>query len=224
MKSIELEVQSRQETGRGANNRLRRTGQTPAVLYGPGKENVNLSVETRVLNKLITSHQEKSIINLKSSDSAVNGRHVLIKKWDRDILSRLPHHADFMEIDMTKEVRVKVQLNFVGKAKGVVEGGLVSHTVREIEVDCLPTAIPDAIEVDVTDLGVNDSIHIEELAVPEGVKKVFSDNYTIATCAVIKEEEVVAAAPAEGEEAKAAEPEVISKGKKDEEKKEGENK
>jgi len=90
--------------------------------------------------------------------------------------------------------------------------------VREIEVDCLPTSIPDFIEVDVSNLGIHDSIHIEELVVPDSVKKHFAENFTIVTCTVVKEEVVVA--PVEGAVA-VAEPEVIAKGKKEEEGAEG---
>ena len=216
MKTIEVEVGSRTETGKGANRRLRRTGQVPAVLYGASKKNFSINAQTKKMVQILTGHNENAIITLKSADKGVNGKHVLIKDWDRDILSRLPLHVDFYEIDLTKSVRVKVPLQFTGKAKGLAEGGIVSPIVREIEVDCLPTAIPDDIVVDVSGLGVGESIHIEELAVPEGVKKHFVDNYTVVTCTYIKEE-VIAVVPAEGAAATVAEPEVMAKGKKDEE-------
>ncbi len=165
------------------------------------------------MTQLVQGHNENAIITLKSTEAGVNGMHVLIKDWDRDVLTRLPLHVDFYEIDLKKAVRVKVPLHFTGKAKGAAEGGIVSPVVREIEVDCLPTSIPEFIDVDVTNLGIGDSIHIEELVVPDGVKKHFSENLTIVTCSFIKEEVVVA--PVEGA-ATLAEPEVIAKGKKDE--------
>lgn len=215
MKTIELEVNNRKEIGKGPNRRLRSKGIVPAVLYGASKKNFTLQTQTKTVFKILSGHNENAIITLKSEDKAVNGKHVLIKEWDRDVLTRLPLHVDFYEIDLTKSVRVSVPLHFVGKAKGIADGGVVSPVVREIEVDCLPTAIPEFIEVDVSALGIGDSVHIEELVVPEGVKKHFADNYTLVTCSFIKEE-VVAAAPAEGAAA-VAEPEVIAKGKKDEE-------
>jgi large subunit ribosomal protein L25 len=214
MKTIELEVAPRAETGKGFNRRLRTQGIIPAVLYGTSKKNFNIQTSTKVINQLVSGHNENAIITLKSSESGVNGKHVLIKDWDRDIMTRLPLHVDFYEIDLKKSVRVKVPLHFTGKAKGAAEGGIVSPVVREIEVDCLPTAIPEFIDVDVTNLGIGDSVHIEELVVPEGVKKHFADNFTVVTCSFIKEE--VVAAPVEGAAA-VAEPEVIAKGKKDEE-------
>jgi large subunit ribosomal protein L25 len=215
MKTIELEVQVRPETGKGANRRLRNTGLTPAVLYGTSKKNFSLHTSTKIINQIVSGHNENAILTLKSKEGGVNGMHVLIKEWARDVKTRLPLHVDFYEIDLKKAVRVKVPLHFTGKAKGAAEGGLVSPIIREIEVDCLPTSIPEFINVDVTNLGIGDSIHIEELVVPEGVKKHFADNFTVVTCTFIKEE-VIAAVPAEGAAA-VAEPEVIAKGKKDEE-------
>ncbi|MBK9295027.1 MAG: 50S ribosomal protein L25 [Oligoflexia bacterium] len=217
MKTIEVEVSTRNEFGKGPSRRLRMKGLIPAVVYGASKKHFSVQTETKLINKIVSGHNENAIITLKSEDKAVNGKHVLIKVWDRDILTRLPEHVDFYEIDLKKSVRVKVPLQFTGKAKGIADGGIVSPIVREVEVDCLPTDIPEFIEVDVTDLGVGDSIHIEELSVPETVKKHFADNYTVVTCTYIKEE-VIAAPVAEGEAAAAvAEPEVIAKGKKDEE-------
>jgi large subunit ribosomal protein L25 len=213
MKTIELEVAARAETGKGFNRRLRTKGIIPAVLYGTSKKNFNIQTSTKVINLLVSGHNENAIITLKSAESGVNGKHVLIKDWDRDIMTRLPLHVDFYEIDLKKSVRVKVPLHFVGKSKGAAEGGIVSPVIREVEVDCLPTAIPEFLDVDVTNLGIGDSFHIEELIVPEGVKKHFADNFTIVTCSFIKEEVIVA--PVEGA-ATLAEPEVIAKGKKEE--------
>jgi large subunit ribosomal protein L25 len=220
MKTIELEVQPRSEIGKGANRRLRNKGLIPAVMYGASKKNFNIQASTKIMNQIVSGHNENAIITLKSVQPEVNGKHVLVKEWDRDVLTRLPQHVDFYEIDLKKSVRVKVPLHFVGKAKGVTDGGLVSPIVREIEVDCLPTSIPEFIEVDVSALGIGDSIHIEELAVPEGVKKHFNENYTLVTCTFIKEE-VIAAPVAADAAAGPAEPEVIAKGKKEEEGAEG---
>ncbi|MDZ4676858.1 MAG: 50S ribosomal protein L25 [Oligoflexia bacterium] len=219
MKTIEIEVQQRDLTGKGSNRRLRNQGLIPAILYGSSKKNFNIQTSTKTITLLVNSHNENAIITLKSSAKDVNGKHVLLKDWDRDILTRGPLHVDFYEIDLKKSVRVRVPLHFTGKAKGITDGGIVSPVVREIEVDCLPTAIPEFLEVDVTHLGIGDSVHIEELVVPEGVKKHFVDNYTIVTCSFIKEEVIVVPDPTAV--ATLAEPEVMAKGKKDEEGEEG---
>jgi large subunit ribosomal protein L25 len=215
MKTIELEVQAREATGKGPNRRLRVKGFIPAVLYGASKKNSNVTVNQNTMTKILTGRNENAIITLKGAD--VGGKHVLVKDWTRDILTRLPIHVDFYEIDMTKPVRVNIPLHFTGKAKGIAEGGLVSPIVREIEVEVLPSNIPEFIEVDVTNLGVNESLHIEDLVVPAGVEKVLNENFTVVTCTYIKEEVIVApVAAAEGAAATAAEPEVIGKGKKEE--------
>ncbi|MCC6278893.1 MAG: 50S ribosomal protein L25 [Oligoflexia bacterium] len=218
MKTIELEVGSRAETGKGANRRLRRDGLIPAVVYGASKKNFNLQTSRKIVTNIVNGGNDNAIITLKSSDKDVNGKYVLLKQWDRDITTRLPRHVDFYEIDLKKTVRVNVGLKFVGKAKGIGDGGLLEPVAREITVDCLPTAIPETIEVDVSGLGIGDSLHVEDLIVPEGIKKVYNDNFTIVTCTYVKEEVIVApVAGAEGAAAAPAEPEVIAKGKKDEE-------
>jgi large subunit ribosomal protein L25 len=129
-------------------------------------------------------------------------------------MTRLPLHVDFYEIDLTKPVEINVPLHFVGKAKGLSEGGIVSPVVREIGVSCLPTAIPEFIEVDVSALGVGDSLHLDDITLPSGIEKLSTDNFTVVTCTFIKEE---VAAPAADPAAPVAEPEVMAKGKKDEE-------
>lgn len=217
MKTLDIEINPRTGTGRGLNNKLRRTGLIPAVVYGQGKKNLPLSLTLKAARGILSHSSDNAIIVFKSGDKDLNGKHVLLKDWDRDVLTRDPLHFDFMEIDLNKAVRVRVSLHFTGKAKGQADGGIVSHVAREIEVECLPTQIPDSIEVDVSNLELNGSIHIEDLAVPQGVKKIFNDNYTIATCAIVKEEVIATPAPgAEGAAAAPAEPEVIAKGKKEE--------
>src|ERR1700722_6403104 len=121
MKTIELEVTPRKDLGKGPNRRLRMQGVIPAVVYGASKKNFNVQTSQKVINLFVSGHNENAIITLKSADKDVNGKHVLLKDWDRDIMTRLPLHADFYEIDLTKSVRVKVPLHFVGKAKGVTE-------------------------------------------------------------------------------------------------------
>lgn len=217
MKTIELEVSKRSNTGRGANVKLRKTGLTPAVVYGASKKNFPVQVSSKEINLFVRGHNENALITFKSSDKDINGMHVLLKDFERDIMTRNPLHVDFYEIDLKKHVRVSVPLHFVGKAAGAAKGGLVSPIVRELPIDCLPTQIPDFLEVDISALDVGDSIHVEEIKVPDGIKKIYTDNYTVVTCIVVKEEVIVA--PTEA--TTLAEPEVIAKGKKDEEGAEG---
>src|SRR5262245_50894436 len=108
MKTIELEVQSRSETGKSFNRKLRREGLIPAVLYGASKKNFNLQTNQRTIRQIVYAHNENAIITLKSSDKGVNGMHVLLKDWDKNVMTRQPLHVDFYEIDLKKDVRVKV--------------------------------------------------------------------------------------------------------------------
>ncbi len=217
MKTLDIDIEPRTGTGRGFNNKLRLKGMIPAVVYGNNKKNTPVCLPVKTVSGIMSHASENAIIVFKSADKELNGKHVLLKDWDRDIITRNALHMDFYEIDLNKEVRVTVPLHFVGKAKGVAEGGIVSHIARELQVECLPTQIPEFVEVDVSNLGIGDSIHVEELVVPQGVKKVFTENYTIANCAIVKEEVIVApVVAAEGAAATVAEPEVIAKGKKEE--------
>lgn len=219
---IELTVSGR-KVGKHYSRTLRKQGQVPGVLYGnKAKQAVQLATEEKALRKYSTSHYENQIFKLISDMTNVNGTSVLVKSIDVDPVTRRPLHVDFYEVDMNKAVRVSVELRFEGKAIGIAEGGLLQPLMRQVEVECLPSNIPEFIAVDVTNLSVHQSIHFGEVALPEGVKAV-TGNVAIVTVGVIEEEAVaapVAAAAVPGAAAAAtpgAEPEVIKKGKKEEE-------
>jgi len=118
-------------------------------------------------------------------------------------------HADFYEVDLTERIAVSIPLHFVGKAVGVVAGGILQPILRELEVECLPTEIPEFVEVDVTPLGIHEAIHVADLKLPEGVEVVGETTRTIVTVlpptveakpaeAAEAAPEAAAAAPAEG--------------------------
>ncbi len=116
-------------------------------------------------------------------------------------------HADFYEVDLTATIQVNVPLHFVGKAAGVVRGGILQPVVREIEVECLPLDIPEYFNVDVSQLDIGDAIHIEELAMPTGVTAIYDSNFTLVTVVPPTVEEAPAAeAPAVEAEAEEAAP------------------
>ncbi len=197
--SINLEVNVR-ETGKGNSHKLRKKFLTPAVVYGSKLENTNVALEEKWIVKYSKLDYENAIFVLKSSESKVNNRKVLMKKVDRDPVSRRPIHVDFYALDMTQEVRVNIELTFEGKAEGLLEGGQLQPIRRSVEVDCLPDKIPDTIVVDVTPLKLNDTLHLSDLNFPEGVKQTSKEDLAIVTVAEIREEEEapVAEAAAEG--------------------------
>lgn len=205
---IELTVDKR-ESGRAGARGLRVNKMVPGVIYG-ATENVNISLHVNDVIKYNSRAFENALLNIKSTDSKLNGKVALLKEVVVNPLSRRPEHVDLFALDLTKNVRVSVEIKIEGKAIGLAEGGLLNIVVRQVEVECLPTAIPEAIVVDVTNLAVGDSIHVSDLTVPAGVKMITRPEVTIAAV-VVQEEETVAtpaadaaAAPAAGAAAPAA--------------------
>jgi large subunit ribosomal protein L25 len=129
---------------------------------------------------------------------------VLLREMQEHPVTGAVLHADFYEVDLTKKLEVTVPLHFTGKPIGVEEGGILQPIVREVTVMCLPTEIPAFIDVDVTALGIHDSVHVEELNVPSGIELVYDSNFTIVTVSPPTVEEVKVEAPVEGEAAAAA--------------------
>jgi large subunit ribosomal protein L25 len=165
-----LAVESREGTGKGIARRLRVAGRVPAVVYGHGKESVSLTLDARVLEAMLRkSHAGLNTLIELEGDAKVAGRTVLVKDLQRDPVRGFVIHADLFEIDTTERISVSVPVHVTGTAEGVTLGGLLDHVLREIELDCLPNAIPDEFVVDVTSLNMGDAIHVSDLAVPDGV-------------------------------------------------------
>ncbi len=188
---IELTVTAR-EIGRANSRELRVNKMVPAVIYG-AMENQNVSVHVNDILKYNTRAYENALLTLKSTDSKLNGKVALIKSVQVNPLSRRPEHVDFFALDMNKAVRVSVEIKIEGKAIGLAEGGLLNIVMRSVEIECLPTAIPDFLTLDVSNLGVGDSLHASELTMPAGVKLISRPEVTLA--AVVEQEEEVVAAP-----------------------------
>ena len=203
MEQISLNVEKRTTTGKGPARQLRMQNKIPAVMYGTGT-NESLTVDTKTLTRhLLTEGGKNKLYVLKGE--GLKEAYTLIKDYQVDPVTRVLKHVDLLEVDVTKKIEVKVGLTVVGRAPGVVEGGILNVVEREITISVLPNKIPQSIDVDVSGLAIGDSVHIEELSVPEGVEKIYSQN--IALVAVVppaKEEE---ATPSTEE---AAAPEVIT--------------
>jgi len=196
-----LVAELRDATGKGVARKLRAAGRIPAVLYGKGAESKAISVDPKALQRLLQSGGAgmNTLIEL-SVDG--NTRTVLVKELQRDPVRGRPLHTDFYLIDLHEKVEVSVPIHLVGKAPGVELGGILDHPLREIELECLPRAIPEGVDVDVSALEVGDSIHVRDLELPEGVSVQTDLNLAVAsviTPAVV--EEPVAEEPEEGEEA-----------------------
>lgn len=200
MERSELSVKVRTERKKGAARRLRQQGLIPAVLYGPKVGNVLLSVDARALLKAVdTEAGENTLIRLRVEGAPdLSEKVVMMRDLQVDPVAKKPIHADLYEIRMDETIAVEVPLRLVGKAAGIDEGGILDQGLRELRVECLPGSIPEVVEVDVTPLGMGDSIHVSDLVLPEGVKVIEEATTAVAgVTAPLAEEEV--AAPAEGE-------------------------
>ena len=198
MEIVALSVRKRAGLGKGESGRIRTRGGFPAIFYGPKQASaVPIEVESREFAKKLGSLEGSHLIQLDSESDELKQKMVLLREVQRHPVTHRVLHADFYEVDLTKKLEVTVPLHFTGKAVGTVDGGILQPIVREVTVLCLPTEIPQYIEVDVTPLGIHDVIHIEDVKMPAGIEIVADDNYTVVTVAPPSVEEVPVAAAAE---------------------------
>jgi large subunit ribosomal protein L25 len=219
MAELNLEVQPRQETGKNANNRLRAKGLVPGVVYGGGREPLAIQVEKRALLELMrsTGHNPVFQLQLAGTDKS---RHAMIREMQVHPVTRHMLHVDFQRVLMTEKVKVSVHLELQGTPVGVkVDGGLLDFVTRELHVQCTPDKIPAKLTVDVSGLHINQHVEAKDVQLPEGVELLDEPGRVIASVAHHKVE--AAPTPAAGEEplleSEAAQPEVIKRGKTEEE-------
>jgi large subunit ribosomal protein L25 len=217
METIELGVAPRETKGKSSARVIRRRGQVPAVLYGAARATALIAVDGKEFETKIGNIEGTHLIRLSAPDSDLGGRLVLVKEVQRHPVSRALLHADLYEVDVTAKLTLRVPLHFVGRAAGVELGGILQPVRRELEVLCLPTEIPDFIEIDVTHLGIHDAVHISDVKPPAGVEIPFDTDEALVTVLppVVEEVKVAAegeaaegAAPAAPAEATAAKPEA----------------
>ena len=222
-----LDAVKREGRRKNEANRLRASGRIPAVVYGAKKkggaapEGVAIAVDPKAVLRILHSDSgANTLINLKVDGSEAR---VMVKEYQLDPITHQLLHADFYQLAMDKALTVTVPVVLHGEPRGVKQqGGLLDFVTREIQVQCLPTDIPEHIDIDVSELGLNQSIRLRDL--PQNPKwKPLTDGETMLAHVVLPKAEEAAAATAEAVAAPAAaEPEVIKKGKteeKEEEKK-----
>ncbi len=196
MQSVSLSVSSRSSRGSAAAGRLRRAGQVPAVFYGPRREPTAVVLQTKEFMDRVRRIEGTPLIRFESDEPTLGGRVALLKDTQYHPLSGQICHADLYEVDMNEKIQVPVALHFVGKAAGIVHGGILQPIEREVQVECLPNDIPNHIEVDVSHLEIHDSVHVSQLKLPEGVSVVYDDDFTLVTVAAPAAAESAAAAAA----------------------------
>jgi large subunit ribosomal protein L25 len=190
--------------GNGPARRLRHTGQIPAVLYGPKTESVLLSVNKSDLDLVLKKGRSGQIIlNLViQNNGETYTRPAMIKELQVHPVSRNYLHIDFYEIDMDRKITVGVRVVTTGKSVGVERGGILQIIRRELEVECLPFEVPESIVIDITDLDMGDSVHVEDISLDGDVEFLGESNLTVVTILTPKlEEEPEAEEEAEEEDA-----------------------
>jgi large subunit ribosomal protein L25 len=215
MAVIALSGQLRERLGKGGARTERREGKIPAVLYGHGEKPISVTIGSRDFDLALRGHKGGNpIVNLSVDSKEFTA---LIRDVQYDPVTHGILHLDFQHISLTETIEVSVPVHLTGLAVGVKDGGGILETIlRDVEVRCLPTAIPSSIDADVSALNIGDSVHVRDLSVPN-VTILTDPDATIATVVppTVMEEKPAEAVATEG--AEAAEPEVITKGKKDEE-------
>ncbi len=221
MPEATLEVESRRETGKNAARRLRAAGRIPAVVYGGGKPPVPIQVDRKTLLELLKeSGGENAVFKLQLAGTKEQ-RHTMIREMVVDPLSRQITHLDFQRVLMTEKVRVEVPIALVGTPVGVkTEGGIVDFVTRQVEVECLPGAIPAALELDISELHAGQHREAGDLQMPPGVELLEEKDRVLAAVAHSRIAEAVEAAEAEAAEetlieAETEEPEVIGRAKEE---------
>jgi large subunit ribosomal protein L25 len=213
----EITVRAERREGRGKNDsrRLRSRGMVPLTIYGGEGESVAAAAPLRELAAILRSDTGHNTIFTLDVEG-VGASEVLFLDRQLDPIRGRLVHADLRRLVHGQKVEITVPLHLIGDPIGVKEGGgVVEQLAREIEISCQPRYIPDAINVDVSNLGVHDVLHVSDIQADENIEILTAPETVIATVGVVREEEVPVVAPI-GEEAP-AEPEVIGKGKKEDE-------
>jgi large subunit ribosomal protein L25 len=220
MSEIVVTAKSRDSRGKNEARRLRREGLIPGVVYGGKGENVAVAVDPKALQKVLRSEAGRNTI-LKLDIAGTGSTNAILKSWQVDPIRDHFLHADFYRIAMDVAIRVTVPIQVRGEARGVkVDAGILELIMRAVEVECLPGDIPERIELDVSDLGLNGSLRVSDLPVSAKVKILEAPDQVVVHVISVKEEAAPTpgAAPVEAEAAAApSEPEVVKKGKKEEE-------
>jgi len=206
MEFVDLKVERRTGTGKSVARRLRQQGRIPAIVYGEGEPIPVAADPKSLLKALRTEAGENVILNLTIVDTDEVTRKAMVKGVQVDPVSGIVLHADFLAISMERPIEVGVPVDLMGVARGVKEeGGIVEQILRELKVKCLPSAIPDRIQLDISTLSIGDVVHVKDLAIPGGVELLTDREQVVVTVAAAPVEEVAVPAAAEAVAPEAAE-------------------
>lgn len=232
MAEVKLKAVMREDTGKGSARRARASGKVPAIVYGQGMDPIAIEVDRReFVTALLTDAGMNVLLNIQVDGSSTTA---LTRELQRDPVRGTLLHADFVKVDLKQEVEVEVPVHLVGESPGVKEGGVLEHPLFNVHVRCLPTAVPEGIDADISGLNIGDALRVADLAEGRDFQILNNPESVVASVAapiseeqleamvaevaeaaeeeveveVAPEEEAEAAEVPEGEEAPAAEPEA----------------
>lgn len=222
MERITINVEKREETGKGAARSLRRKDIVPGVLYrGGGSLPIKLP-KKEIMQFINTTSGQQVMVNLHFSDG--ESKLALIKEFQVDPIRRELLHADFFEVSLTEKLKVNVHVSVTGEPIGVKrDSGILQYHLREIEIECLPDNVPGHVDIDASGLEIGQALHVRDLKLGEEIK-VITDPGEVIVNVIAPLVEAAATAEEAAVPAESAEPEVVKKGKKEEEKAEEEKK
>ncbi len=205
MGEFAIEAELREGTGKGVARKLRTTDRIPAICYRRNAKSVSISLNPHTLNNLIRNASAgiNTLFDLKVAGGGdFDGRQVLVKEIQRDPVSGAYLHADLFAVDLKEKIHVSVPVHLTGSAEGVTMGGILDHALRDLEIQCLPGAIPEEFSVDVTALEIGQSIHVRDLTLPDDVELRIDPNLSIVSVVApaAVEEETPEEEPEEGAE------------------------
>ncbi len=211
---VKLQAKKREAAGGGAAKRLRRDGTVPAVIYGATQDNYSIQIDAREFGALLKkTSAENFLVDLQIEGAKEKTKLAMVQDMQQHPITGDILHVDFHAVNENQPITATVPIELIGEAEGVKEGGLLDHQLHSIEVHCLPSALPDGFQADVSHLAIGDALHVSDLVVPEGVEFTLDGENVIAIIAeprLVEEEEEDAAAVVDGE------PEVIGEKADDE--------
>lgn len=207
MAENELAVEVREGTGKGPARRLRAAGRIPAVCYGRGATPLGISLDPSALDRLLKTSTAgmNTLIELQiEGGGEYHGKPMLVKELQRNPISGRILHADLYAVNLQEAIQVSVPIHLEGTPEGVKTGGILDQTLREIELECMPQAIPEEVRLDVSELMIGQSLHVRDLLLPEGTTLLSDLDLAVVS--------VGSPAVAEEPEAEAAEGELVAEG------------
>jgi large subunit ribosomal protein L25 len=181
MEEILIKADTRVGKGKSLAKKIRKEGGIPAILYGKDIESLPITISTKDWEKLHKQLKRNTILTMKLPDSAgAADRPVMVKNVQRTVIGNTISHIDFLQVSMQRKIEVEIPIYLTGTAKGLLDNGIVEQHLRTVMAECLPSQIPEKVDIDITDLGIGDSVHVHEISIP-GVKLLENPDVAIVT-------------------------------------------